>query len=374
MTEPTRLSAGKFRDTIENRLKLWQLAAEAAQAIVTEYTERTIVDMREALGRARFNQLPKETQKLGYLFSFYTWENAYQDYCKEANQTLKESTYVVKVQGLYGNILRPYLDKALNKYTVADFIKEQPCNKHDLITLLNGLKRAFFAFCRDEQVTAETFVEFELFKQRKERKKFKELEKKAYTYHEAVRILLHFQRAFGAESWIARYIHFALLTGMRPAEILGLQWCCIDFVNKKILIHQQWSRDLKKLTTTKTEYSREFPMSEELLILIRNLARKTRPNKADDFVFRDGSKHLDQNYFTHLWCSRKGIAYLVEKGELPCFLPIYNLRHTFINLALERQGTPEDVARYVGHSVATAAKHYRDYSDKGKKAIELNLL
>lgn len=60
----------------------------------------------------------------------------------------------------------------------------------------------------------------------------------------------------------------ALMTGMRSGELYALEWDSVDFENKTIYVHRNWT-NRTGFGSTKGRYWRAVPMSDELVIFLK---------------------------------------------------------------------------------------------------------
>lgn len=158
---------------------------------------------------------------------------------------------------------------------------------------------------------------------------------------------------------------FALYTGMRKGEILGLQWNDIDFDKKMININKQLSRlknyenyENKKTIlsiqyNTKTNNStRKIPMSDTLIKILQEHYNNQKLYKK---LF--GKSYLNYNM---VFCKKNGdyldpdtvlskYKQLTKKAQIKqC--TFHALRHTFATRALESGIPPKVVSSILGHS------------------------
>lgn len=153
-------------------------------------------------------------------------------------------------------------------------------------------------------------------------------------------------------SFYAPFYHFMLLTAVRSAEAIGLQWKHIDFARGHIEISSVLARvdgktssknRVRKLPKTGTKGIRYIPMNQQ----IRSLLLKIKPNNCDPdslvFVSPRGLAIDDKNLLNRLWKP------LLDKLAIPYRVP-YALRHTR-GTNLVESGLPINQVSYVlGHS------------------------
>ena len=141
--------------------------------------------------------------------------------------------------------------------------------------------------------------------------------------------------------WVGFY------TGMRPSEIMGLTWSQLDFVNSKIVIDRQLSRDTSKVheDKLKTEASeRTIQFSKILQQLIH------------EHVSRFGlGPHglILQNRTGGILRYKDASRLFRMAGRKHGLLPgegLHQLRHTCVSTLIELNANPKAVQEWVGHA------------------------
>lgn len=138
------------------------------------------------------------------------------------------------------------------------------------------------------------------------------------------------------------YYLVRFFTGMRTAEIDGLQWQFVDFRNRQILIRETLVRG--ELDTTKTpESRREIDMSTAVVSALRKQLEMT--GKKSRFVFcSPRGAPLDQgNVNDRVWYPL--LRHLGLESRRP-----YQTRHTAATLWLGAGENPQWIARQLGHT------------------------
>lgn len=163
-------------------------------------------------------------------------------------------------------------------------------------------------------------------------------------------------------------IIFALNTGMRQGEILGLQWQDIDFNNEEINVVHSLGRvaniELHQnktystlLQTPKTENSiRTIPISENLISLLNSIPRTS------NFVFSINDTYIDAKYLQKVW------KRTLLENNIP-YRKFHDLRHTFATLLLSHGANLITVKELLGHSSVKITEIYLDALPKNKKDI-----
>lgn len=147
------------------------------------------------------------------------------------------------------------------------------------------------------------------------------------------------------------YYTVRFFTGMRTAEVDGLQWKYVDFQRRQILIRESWVGG--KLDYTKNDGSqREIDMSEPVY---QALLEQKQQTGAGRFVFctREGTPYEYRNINNRVWYP------LLRHLELRARRP-YQSRHTAATLWLAAGENPEWIARQMGH--LTTEMLFRVYS------------
>lgn len=169
-----------------------------------------------------------------------------------------------------------------------------------------------------------------------------------FTQEEMRRIIEAF-RSHPTYSYYGDYVEFALCTGMRPGELIGLCWKYVSDDFRSIWIGEVLSRGLRK--ETKTNEARELPLNKRLSSL---LAARHNPNvKPDDLVFAtpQGNAIDDHNFRNRAWKP------ILQQLGIPYRKP-YTTRATATNHLLDLGLSPVEVAELLGNSPRTIYTHY----------------
>lgn len=147
------------------------------------------------------------------------------------------------------------------------------------------------------------------------------------------------------------FIVTAFFTGMRTGELLALQWDCVDFTNKTILVKSSVYKG--ELSTTKTGKERQIDM----LPIVESALKRLKEESNSDFCFctKYGKMLSGTGSIRRLWCKilqDSGIAYR----------NVYQTRHTFASLMISKGENVMWVQRMLGHSdLRVTFSHYAKY-------------
>lgn len=147
------------------------------------------------------------------------------------------------------------------------------------------------------------------------------------------------------------YFTVRFFTGMRTAEVDGLQWEAVDFERRQLLVRSTIVNG--RIEDTKTDGSfRAISMNQ---LVLDALVQQRRATGHNQFVFctKSGSPLSHHNVTKRVWYPL--LRYLGLRKRRP-----YQTRHTAATLWLASGESPEWIARQMGHS--TTEMLFRVYS------------
>ncbi len=156
-------------------------------------------------------------------------------------------------------------------------------------------------------------------------------------------------------------IRFALFTGLREGEIIGLRWDAVDFSSGAITISRQLQRDREKggqfhFVSLKNDRTRKIQAPPFVLDILKEERRRQNENRL----------HLGK-----AWQNEWGLVFVNELGEfirpnalyrafkkvcVDIGIPqtrFHDLRHTYATLALQNGDDIKTVQEAVGHATAS---------------------
>lgn len=174
---------------------------------------------------------------------------------------------------------------------------------------------------------------------------------------------------------LMHYTAFRLLayTGLRKAELTGLQWSDIDFNNKRLEVNRVLVKtsDGFITQTPKTKSSiRTISFDEEtnrILLKWRSeqkidfLKFGINYHQSDQFIFTNElNRHYDNKHWNDV------LNNLISKYELP-HITIHGFRHTHCSLLFESGATSKEVQDRLGHSSITTTMNIYSHVTKSKR-------
>ena len=155
------------------------------------------------------------------------------------------------------------------------------------------------------------------------------------------------------------YAQFNFFTGLRPSEMIALQWNHINFVKKKAIIKEAIVRFNRQ--DTKTCKDRVVNLPQPAIEALE---------KQKQFTFLYG-KEIFQNPLTgKFWASDKAFRELHWKYACKAagvtYRPPEMLRHSFASLMFEKNKPLGWIANQMGNSVEVVAKNYARWLEHNK--------
>lgn len=277
-------------------------------------------------------------------------------------------------ESIYRNYIKSYLIadlpiKDLKSLKLQDFYNKLAKNNVSIsnIQKTHKLLRQFFSYCEKEgYIIKNPCINTSIPKVKKNVETILTEKKNKFQYfneNEIKQLLQLFK-----DTRYEKIILFALGTGMRKGEILGLQWQDIDFDNKEIhIVHNlTYVADIKDdgkktyrtiLQTPKSDNSvRIIPMSDKIFNLLKCLDQKS------NYVFNSRGSHFDIKWTEKFWSQTLKGTNLEGKR-------FHDLRHTFATMLLLHGANLIQIKELLGHSSIKITEMYLDALPKSKTEI-----
>lgn len=167
---------------------------------------------------------------------------------------------------------------------------------------------------------------------------------------------------------VENYFEFAIFTGMRTSELLGLQWGDVDLRRGVARVHRVVVNGDDK-ATTKTARARDVELTDRALAALKR--QKAHTFVGGGRIFDDpvtGKPFVDDKAPRLLWnACLKALGLRARVA--------YQTRHTWVTMALMAGANPVWVAAQAGHSVQMTLRTYGKWimgADRGRELAKLN--
>lgn len=167
------------------------------------------------------------------------------------------------------------------------------------------------------------------------------------------------------------YFEFAFCTGMRPSEIIALQWGNIDWRKRSAKVEAAIVLGEEK--GTKTDKVRHVDLSDRAIEALKRQKARTFMLGADALIFTNpntGEPWSGSQVQRRLYWNPSLRALGMRQRDC------YQTRHTYATLSLMAGVNPAYIAKQLGHAnLGMLLKHYArwiDGADKGREADKLN--
>lgn len=165
-------------------------------------------------------------------------------------------------------------------------------------------------------------------------------------------------------SYYHNFIQFLWLTGCRLEEAIALRWGHITPDCSRIRFEEAVSSNTRILGWTKTNAPRTFPCNPVLQAFLKEIQPEHATADMLMFPAPKGGYIDSHNVTNRVW--RPILEGLVKDRKVYKYLPLNNIRHSFITACLETGKDAKDVARWVGNSPEVI---YRNYAASNKRDL-----
>lgn len=165
---------------------------------------------------------------------------------------------------------------------------------------------------------------------------------------------VHKLLALDVSPWWRAYFACALMLGLRPGELLGLTWACVDLDAGVVRVRQQLKRVngelvLSDLKTVSSRRTIEMPKAVAAALKVHRQAQLKARMQAT--AWQDHDLVFCSRFGTPKWRATQDRRFkeLCERAGIGGDWQLRETRHTFVSV-LSESGLPiEDIADAVGH-------------------------
>ena len=178
----------------------------------------------------------------------------------------------------------------------------------------------------------------------------KESNKSRYLNYTEWKLLVN--KTYNSENIMDQIIYLAAVTGMRYAEVLGLTWDNIDFVNRKIEVTKTWDYKYHKgfIDTKNKSSRRKIDVDSHTLDMLKTIKAISQIDSPYNLVFyyTQGKELYSANINKHL----SALCTSLKLKEIS----FHSLRHTQASILLYLGLSILTVSKRLGHSNVTTTQ------------------
>lgn len=167
-----------------------------------------------------------------------------------------------------------------------------------------------------------------------------------------------------AAGWLKVFLYLAFTTGMRPGELLGLQWDDIDFDRRVIYLQRSISKGVVKQDTSTKNHNRLVVVADFVL----DMLLEHRSTSKTEWIF---TSRLGLPYSESKAITNKHFKPLLEKIGVK-YKSLKATRHTYISIMRNAGVSSELILEIVGHSKEVSDKHYYTAEINDHKILAVN--
>ena len=175
--------------------------------------------------------------------------------------------------------------------------------------------------------------------------KSKKEEDKYISYYEVQKLITAIKQDFQPDFTSRYMILFALATGMRFGEILGLTWDCVNFTKQTITINKSWDYHITHtFTPTKTKQVRVISIDIQTIQLLKEIKTHQKVNSLNNQVFVDKLGNTISNNAVN-----KALKRACERAGIKP-IHFHSLRHTHGSILLYKGASIFYISKRLGHA------------------------
>jgi integrase len=330
-----------------------------------KYAERLRGEILNAIERGSFsyaNYFPnsKRAKLFGHVASNVTIGELLSDFLKQAENTLQLSTYIgykkvcnAHLMNTFGNIHIKELTPAFIRKWISSLNLTAKTIRNILIPLRSILDEAL----NDDIIQRNPLDRVVLTRVINKKTIKSDYEPDPFDINEINAILQN------AKDQAKNFFQFALFTGLRPSELIALEWRDIDWVNGLVRV--------KRAVVEKQEKCTKTEAGERDVMLLPPAFEALQAQKI--YTYLEGKRifhnpRTGQPWETHAQIRKTCWKYILKKAGIRYRNP-YQTRHTYASMMLSAGENMLWLARQMGHRdtemiIKTYAKWIPDPSSK----------
>lgn len=278
-----------------------------------------------------------------------TWLQAQKPYLKAAGWNSDRKIIRNKLITTFGHLTLTQITRKHLRDYVNDNLHLSP---QTLGNVVSPLRRALNDAVEDELIDHNPIADWKIRRKKKKGGRRKNDEIDPFSFKEQKAIL---KALLGQNK---NMIQFWFWTGLRPSEIIALDWADIDWINERVYIDKALTQAADEVEETKTQAGeREVKLNEMSLAALK--AQKAHTFLAHGEVFQnpqtgqrwEGAEPIRKT----MW------VYALQKAGVR-YRPPKQIRHTRASVLLQSGESPMWVAKQMGHTDWTfTARTYSRY-------------
>jgi site-specific recombinase XerD len=187
-----------------------------------------------------------------------------------------------------------------------------------------------------------------------------------FTADEVAALLAHTQEFFPEEY---RLIVFALNTGCRLGECIGLQWSKVDIQQGRATIDRIYDGSLRQIVMrTKGKKFRQVSLNESICKELREMTLEGRKTESTQVFHRIDYEYLSHEKFKRIMKSAGLDLALARRATF------HSLRHTFASEFMRTGGNLYDLQHILGHSTITQTEKYAHFAPTHMTGLTRNVV
>ncbi len=179
-----------------------------------------------------------------------------------------------------------------------------------------------------------------------------------YTIEEMTKIMKY------STGWLKVFLYVAFTTGMRPGELMGLQWNDIDFSKKVIHLQRSITKGVIKTDTLTKNHNRIVIVPDFVLELLQEHQESSR----SEWVF---VSRLNKPFTESKGIANKHFKPLLDELHIQ-YKGLKATRHTYVSIMRNDGVDIELILEITGHSKEVSDKHYYTATINDKKLQAVN--